>query len=123
MSSTQTPAAASIRTRELWQHLEVLPEFREAVTALSRAGQATFDGVKGSSCALVAAALLERAPATVVLISACPTDADALRDDLELFSARPQLRYPAWEAEPGERIVHDETYGDRLRTLKQLAGN
>ncbi|MDP6556533.1 MAG: transcription-repair coupling factor [Pirellulaceae bacterium] len=123
MSSTQTPAAASIRTRELWQHLEVLPEFREAVAALSRAGQATFDGVKGSSCALVAAALLERAPATVVLISARPADADALRDDLELFSARPQLRYPAWEAEPGERIVHDETYGDRLRTLKQLAGN
>ncbi len=123
MSSTQTPAEASIRTRELWQHFDVLPEFREAVAALSKAGQATFDGVKGSSCALVAAALLERAPAAVVLISAHPADADALRDDLELFSARPQLHYPAWEAQSGERFVHDETYGDRLRTLKQLAAN
>jgi transcription-repair coupling factor (superfamily II helicase) len=123
MSSTKTPAEASIRTRELWQHFEILPEFREAVSALSQAGQATFDGVKGSSCALLAAALLERAPTAVVLVSARPSDADALRDGVELFSARPQLRYPAWEAELGERFVHDETYGDRLRTLKQLATN
>lgn len=119
----QTPAEASQRTLELWQYLEKSPEFREAVVALSQAGQATFDGVKGSSCALLAAALVAHAPAAVVLISANPAEADALRDDLELFSARPQLRYPAWEAEPGERIVHDATYGDRLRTLKQLAAD
>jgi len=123
MSSTQTTADASHRTRELWQHLEKSAEFRAAAAALSQAGQATFDGVKGSSCALVAAALVEHAPAAVVLISSNPAEADALRDDLDLFSGRPQLRYPAWEAEPGERIVHDETYGDRLRTLKQLVAN
>ncbi len=28
--------------------------------------------------------------------------------------------FPAWESELGERIVHDEIYGQRLRTLKQL---
>ncbi len=121
MTSMQTPAEASHRARTLWQQFETSPEFRDAVAALSQAGQATFDGVKGSACALLAAALVEHAPGTLVLIRSRPADADALRDDLELFSHRPQLRYPAWEAEPGERIVHDETYGDRLRTLKQLA--
>ena len=29
-------------------------------------------------------------------------------------------RFPAWESAPDERIVHDEIYGDRLRTLKLL---
>ena len=123
MSSTQTPAAVSNRIRQLWQQFEKSTEFREAVAALSRAGQATFDGVKGSSCALLAAALFEQAPSTLVLISSRPADADALRDDLELFTASPQLRFPAWEAEPGERIAwpwitHDSTPTRRLRRCR-----
>ncbi len=34
----------------------------------------------------------------------------------------PCAEFPAWEAEPGERVVHDEIYGERLRVLKALAG-
>ncbi len=117
----QSPAEASHRTRALWKKLETSPRFLEAVAALAQRGQATFDAVKGSSCALLAAALGEHAPGAVVVITARPDTAEGLRDDLELFSARQPLHYPAWEAEPGERIVHDETYGDRLRVLKQLA--
>ena len=33
----------------------------------------------------------------------------------------PVAKFPAWEAEPGERVVHDEMYGERLRVLKELA--
>ena len=40
--------------------------------------------------------------------------------DLALFSDVPVAEFPAWEAEPGERVVHDEIYGERLRVLKEL---
>ncbi len=32
----------------------------------------------------------------------------------------PVAEFPAWESEPGERVVHDEIYGERLRVLKEL---
>ena len=56
------------------------------------------------------------------LVVVCPhqDDIDAFCDDLALFSAVSAERFPAWESEPGERLLHDEIYGDRLRMLKQL---
>src|SRR5262249_46126705 len=41
---------------------------------------------------------------------------------LALFTDLPVSEFPAWEAEPGERVLHDEIYGARLRVLKELRG-
>ena len=45
-----------------------------------------------------------------------------LRAILRSSAMLPVAEFPAWEAEPGERVVHDEIYGERLRVLKALAG-
>ncbi len=49
-----------------------------------------------------------------------PGDIDSLARDLTLFSDARVAEFPAWESEPGERVLHDEIYGERLRVLKQL---
>ena len=81
---------------------------------------ASLDGVWGSACALVAAGLATEATGPLVVV--CPTQraADDLAADLALFSSAEPVLYPAWESEPDDRLVHDETFGDRLRVLKQL---
>jgi transcription-repair coupling factor (superfamily II helicase) len=52
-----------------------------------------------------------------------PTDreADDLTADLELFTGQEPQEYPSWETAPDERLLHDETFGERLRVLKGLA--
>ena len=54
----------------------------------------------------------------------CPQieDADALMDDLALFTGIPPERFPAWESLPNDQQIHDTVFGDRLRVLKQLQG-
>ncbi len=120
MTNALPAAGASGRVRELPGHLTAHPGFVDAVAALSRGEDVTWDGVWGSSCALVAAALVQHVAGMLVIVSPHQDDADAFCDDLKLFSEIPAERFPAWEADPGERILHDEIYGERLRTLKRL---
>ncbi|MCG8448904.1 MAG: transcription-repair coupling factor [Pirellulales bacterium] len=47
-------------------------------------------------------------------------DLDAFVDDLALFTTTPVRQFPAWESDTGERLLHDEIYGERLRLLKHL---
>ena len=103
-------------------------DFVPAVDSLRQGKTATFDGVWGSSRALVVSALASEAsiqPTQTPLVLVCPNDNDAddLFDDLELFTNLKAERFPAWESSPGERIVQDETCGQRLRLLKQLAAS
>ena len=116
-----SPHAAA--TERMWQLPDVLQEyagFAEAVRTLTSGRPASFDGVWGSACALVAAGLARqsRGPLLVVL----PTDraADDAAADLELFIGEEPSFFPAWETAPDERLVHDETFGERLRVLKAL---
>jgi transcription-repair coupling factor (superfamily II helicase) len=120
MTNALPAAGASGKVRELPGHLTAHPGFVDAVAALSRGEDVTWDGVSGSSCALVAAELVKHVAGMLVIVSPHQDDADAFCDDLKLFSDLPAERFPAWEAEPGERILHDEIYGERLRTLKRL---
>jgi len=115
--------AATERLRQLPQELTTCAGFGEAVAALGDGRPASFDGVWGSGCALIAAALAGQAAGPLIIV--CPTQraADDLAADLELFSAAKPVIYPAWESEPDDRLVHDETFGDRLRVLKQLLGS
>jgi transcription-repair coupling factor (superfamily II helicase) len=92
----------------------------EVIRALAEGRPATIDGVLRSCCALVAAALWKSAPASLAVICAHADTVDDFVDDLALFSDCRPLRFPAWEGDPGQALVHDEIYRDRLRALKRL---
>jgi transcription-repair coupling factor (superfamily II helicase) len=121
MEATQTSTTAPGRLLELPRRLELHDGFDKALAALQEGGRATLDGVWGASRALVAAALARRCGGSLVVV--CPKgDAiDRFCDDLALFTTAGAERFPAWEAGPSQRIIYDEIYGDRLRTLKLLA--
>ena len=106
--------------RQLAELLRHEPGFREVIEAIQRGETASFDGACGSACALVAAALSEVCPSTTLVVCPRAADIDKLADDLAVFSPLSAVRFPAWESEPGERLVYDDIYSDRLRTLKRL---
>jgi transcription-repair coupling factor (superfamily II helicase) len=120
-ATATTPAAD--RLRDLAAHLEQQSGFSDVVASLLDGHGGTLGGVWGSSRALVAAALARPCPGPLVVVTPHPAEIDALARDLALFSDLPAAQFPAWESEPGERVVYDEIYGDRLRVLKRLAGD
>jgi transcription-repair coupling factor (superfamily II helicase) len=121
MLKTEAPANASARLTELSRCLNAHEGFPEVMAALQDGQAATLDGVWGSACALVAAELARIAPGPLLIVCPKADDVDDVCDDLKLFSPHPAVPFPAWESEPGERIVYDETFGDRLRLVKTLA--
>ena len=74
----------------------------------------------GGRSALAAAALVERAPASLVVVCPHVDDVDDLADDLALFTHVVPERFPAWERLPNEEAIADETFGDRVRLLKRF---
>ncbi len=113
-------ASAADRLRELAAHLREHSGFSDVLASLEAGHGGTLGGVWGSSRALVAAALAPSCSGPLVVVVPHPGEIDALARDLSLFSNLPVARFPAWEAEPGERVLHDEIYGERLRVLKRL---
>lgn len=95
--------------------------FADVVASLQAGHGGTLGGVWGSSRALVAAALARECPGPLVVITPHPGEIDGLARDLALFTELPIAEFPAWESEPGERVVHDEIYGERMRVLKGLS--
>jgi transcription-repair coupling factor (superfamily II helicase) len=113
------------RLQELAERLAASAHFAPIADAIRCAGVATIDGAVGSSCALAAAAVRQLAFAQtdvphLVIVCSKNSQVDDFVDDLELFGISETLRFPAWESDPGCRLVYDEIYGDRLRTLKTL---
>ena len=94
--------------------------FASVLKALGQHETTSFDGAVGSSCALVAASLLDACPATLLVVCPRAADMDRLGDDMANFTAIEPLCFPAWEEEPGERLIYDDIYSDRLRALKSL---
>ncbi len=123
MATTVAATSVSDRLFELVGRLDRQEGFAEVVASLKSGDAATLDGVWGSSCALVAAALASHASAPVVVVCPHLDDIDELTDDLALFTPLLPERFPAWESLPGERVIHDEAFGDRVRLLKLLAGS
>ena len=119
MTAVLPHVAVADRLRQLPEGLSQNQGFGEAIAALAAGRPASFDGVWGSACALLVAALERHSPQQLLVV--CPTqrEADDTAADLELFSTLPTV-YPAWETEPDDRLIHDETFGDRLRVLKRL---
>ena len=115
--------ARSMAARELVElaaQLEQHRDFASVLASLKVGDGGTLGGVWGSSCALVAAALVGSCPAPLVVVLPHSRDLDAFVDDLALFSAARVHQFPAWEAGAGERVLHDEIYCQRLRLLKKL---
>ncbi len=111
--------------RELALHLERHEGFAEVLASLQAGHGGTLGGVWGSSCALVAAAVAracscQEQPGTLVIVLPHAGDIDDFCDDLNLFTDLTALQLPAWESDAGERVLHDEIYGQRLRVLKQF---
>ena len=68
-------------------------------------------------------------PGPFACCCAKPAGLETVADDLQLFLPEtPDLDspgavsqiFPAWQNDPGTRLVYDEVYGQRLRTLKRL---
>lgn len=119
---TQTVSNTPDRLDELVGRLEGQQGFSEVVASLQAGHASTLGGVWGSSCALVAASLVRHAPSTLVAVWPHMDDLDAFCDDFALFSDVRPHRFPAWERTAEEGILFDETYSERLRVLKSLAG-
>ncbi len=112
---------AELRLRELAAKLGLHRGFADVVASLQAGHGGTLGGVWGSSRALVAAALAGESPGPLVVVAPHPGEIDGIARDLALFTDLPIAEFPAWESEPGERVVHDEIYGERLRVLKGLS--
>src|SRR5262245_32622137 len=121
MTAVSPPAAATERMRQLPSIVDGYAGFAEAVRTLASGSPASFDGVWGSACALVGAALARHASGPLVLVLPTEREADDAAADLELFTGVEPHFFPAWETAEDERLVHDETFGERLRVLKGLA--
>jgi transcription-repair coupling factor (superfamily II helicase) len=120
MANAGTATLASDRLLELVGRLKRQEGFAEVVVSLLAGHAATLDGVWGSACALAAAALAQDAPASLVVVCPHVDDVDDLADDLALFTPVVPERFPAWERLPSEQAIADETFGDRVRLLKQF---
>jgi len=123
MAHVEAATSTGGRLLELAGRLERHEGFAEVVAELEGGHAATFDGVWGSSCALVAAALAARVPDSLVVVCPHLGDVDDFIDDLGLFTPITPERFPARETLPDEWVIHDEIFGDRVRLLKRLEGS
>ncbi len=122
MAQAETIPDVSGRLMGLVERLDAQEGFSEVVAGLAAGQAATLDGVWGSSCALVAAALARKAPGPLVVVCPSADEADDFVDDLGLFAEFTPEKFPPLEVLGGERVLPDEVFGERLRVLKRLAG-
>ena len=124
MTATLPEVAAAERMRRLQRSLWISEGFSEAAAELAAGHPATFDGAWGSSLALLAASLgtPPNGEGADYIVAVLPTqrEADEFTADLEFFSPERPLLYPAWERDPDEQVVQEESFGERLRTIKWL---
>ncbi len=114
-------AAPAGPLESLTAELEQLDGFPEVLASLAAGHSGTLGGVWGSSCALAAAALAQRCPATLLVVAPRPMMVDTLADDLALFTKTPVTRFRPSETTPSRQVVVDEIEGERLRATKHLA--
>ncbi len=116
------PTTSPVTLRDVARGLATRHAGFEAVVASLRDGHSgTLGGVWGAARAVVAAGLRAAAPANLIVVCPHPSDVDDFVDNYAIFAADEVAILPAWDNEPGERVLHDEIYGDRLGLLKRLA--
>ena len=120
MVQTQLSPEAARQLLTLSQCLNDYDGFTDVIGALVAGQHATVEGIWGSSCALLAAEVIRQSPGTTLVVCPDTAEIDPFCDDLALFTTQVTARFSAWETGLGERILHDEIYGERLRLLKML---
>ncbi|RCS46153.1 transcription-repair coupling factor [Bremerella cremea] len=118
--SLATSQQAAAMLKSLPQCFEQNESFQQVLQALNQGNDVSLEGVWGSACALVAAAIRAEVTSPIVLIAPHLSEIDKLADALPLFTDTEVASFPAWESSPDERRLHDEIYAARLRILKQL---
>ena len=86
MAHAETATDVSGRLLELAGRLQRQEDFGQVMASLRAGHAATLDGVWGSSCVLVAAALAAGAPGPLVVVCPHVDDTDEMVDDLALFT-------------------------------------
>ncbi|HID22009.1 MAG TPA: transcription-repair coupling factor, partial [Planctomycetaceae bacterium] len=114
-------AVEPVALADLRHGLRRLDRFADVLAALRRGESGAVDGAWGAACALVAAALAEPCPGTLLIVLPRSGDLDEFADDVSSFAGHPPLIFPAWESLPQDRDVSDVIWGARLRVLKALA--
>ncbi|UUO05759.1 transcription-repair coupling factor [Blastopirellula sp. J2-11] len=120
MATGTSLESAAAQLRSLPQGLAERTEFRELVAQIAAGRKGTIEGVWGSACALVTAAIEPDIAGPLLVVCPSLTDIDDVSDALRTFSNADIVQFPAWESDRSERLLHDEIYGRRLRVLKQL---
>ena len=118
--STALSQQAAAMLKRLPQCFEQNESFQKVIDALTQGQDATLEGIWGSACALVAAAIERQTEAHVVLVAPHLGEIDRLSGAAPLFTDTSIAAFPAWESSPDERRLHDDIYAARLRILKQL---
>ncbi len=98
--------------------------FEELVRRLAEGtSEVTVSGLWGSSGALVSTEIQSRTGRPLLYVSSHMEEADAARDDLELFRGGECELLSAWETLPGEGAAAGEIDAERHRLCAHLAGH
>ncbi|MDP6045676.1 MAG: hypothetical protein QGG25_08715, partial [Phycisphaerae bacterium] len=96
-------------------------KLQSAAEKLAPGKTVRFGGVWGSSAAMIGGALGRITGRPILFVTTHLDDADALADDIELFTGRAAQIFPAWELEVGSEHVSDDIIGERMRICTLLA--
>tara|TARA_Y100001960_G_scaffold184359_1_gene193086 strand:+ start:4036 stop:7242 length:3207 start_codon:yes stop_codon:yes gene_type:complete len=96
-------------------------DFQDTIATIQEGQGASIDGVWGSSCALVSAAIsLADIPAQLIILPRSK-QIDDFRDDLALFTDREVFAFPVLESgQSRDSYGNDDQHGERIRILKRL---
>ena len=111
--------SAADRLFSLHEAFAASTEFKACVESLAEGGNATFDSVWGSSCALLCAAIAKQLSPLLVVVQDGKA-ADRLLDDLPTVFDQAIDLFPASLPQSSNSLAIDLEFGDRLRMVKSL---
>ena len=120
MAEDNPQLAAAAPLAHLAERLLRDGDFADVLESVTPEVPIAFNGVWGSACALAAAAIVKRAPGLLLVVCPDNNQIEDFCDELAVFGSERAETFPAWESEPGERLVHDNVFADRIRLLKEL---
>ncbi len=106
---------------DLLHILQEYPLFQGVERRLAAGGRCEVEGLWGSSCAFLAAALAERSARTMLMVLPQIESADDFAEDVKLFAPEMPMLFPAWETLDEEETPDAEVVSQRLAVLKYLA--
>jgi transcription-repair coupling factor (superfamily II helicase) len=93
--------------------------FNERISSLKRSGKASFSGMIGASSSAILAALADEHRGILVIVSNTEK-AESIRSEIEIFSGKKVVVFPAPDTLPGEEIQPSkELVGERLAVLEE----